>query len=146
MPEPLAWIDDELQSLKKTGLYNTIRTLDSPQGAWLVVDGKKVLNFCSNNYLGLANHPRIVQAATQAMQNYGVGPGAVRSNARTISLHIRFEQRLAAYKKVPAAITFQSGFSANLAVIPALVGKEDVIFSDELYHASIIDGSRLSGA
>ena len=146
MPEPLAWIDDELQSLKKTGLYNTIRTLDSPQGAWLVVDGKKVLNFCSNNYLGLANHPRIVQAATQAMQNYGVGPGAVRSIAGTMSLHIRLEERLAAFKKVPAAITFQSGFSANLAVIPALVGKEDVIFSDELNHASIIDGSRLSGA
>jgi len=146
MPEPLAWIDEELQSLKKTGLYNTIRTLDSPQGAWLVVDGKKVLNFCSNNYLGLANHPHIVQAATQAMQNYGVGPGAVRSIAGTMSLHIRLEERLAAFKKVPAAITFQSGFSANLAAIPALVGKEDVIFSDELNHASIIDGSRLSGA
>jgi glycine C-acetyltransferase len=146
MPEPLAWIDEELQSLKKTGLYNTIRTLDSPQGAWLVVDGKKVLNFCSNNYLGLANHPHIVQAATQAMQNYGVGPGAVRSIAGTMSLHIRLEERLAAFKKVPAAITFQSGFSANLAAIPTLVGKEDVIFSDELNHASIIDGSRLSGA
>jgi glycine C-acetyltransferase len=146
MSEPLAWIDDELRSLKETGLYNTIRTLDSPQGAWLVVDGKNVLNFCSNNYLGLANHPRIVQAATQAMQTYGVGPGAVRSIAGTMSLHVRLEERLAAFKKVPAAITFQSGFSANLAAIPALVGKEDVIFSDELNHASIIDGSRLSGA
>ncbi len=80
------------------------------------------------------------------MKNYGVGPGAVRSIAGTMSLHIRLEERLAAFKKVPSAITFQSGFSANLAVIPALVGKEDVIFSDELNHASIIDGSRLSGA
>jgi len=128
MPEPLTWIDEELKSLRETGLYNTIRTLDSPQGAWLVVDGKKVLNFCSNNYLGLANHPRIVRAATEAMQAYGVGPGAVRSIAGTMSLHIRLEQRLAAFKKVPAAITFQSGFAANLAVIPALVSKRMSFF------------------
>jgi len=146
MTDKLAWIDDELKTLKDTGFYNSIRTLDSPQGAWLVVDGKNVLNFCSNNYLGLANHPRIVQAATDAMQKYGVGPGAVRSIAGTMSLHLQLEKRMAAFKKVEAAITFQSGFSANGATIPALVGKEDVIFSDALNHASIIDGSRLSGA
>lgn len=146
MANKLAWIDEELDTLKTTGFYNTIRTLDSPQGAWLVVDGKKVLNFCSNNYLGLANHPRLVVAATEAMQRYGVGPGAVRTIAGTMSLHLELEQRIAAFKKVDAAITLQSGFSANGATIPALVGKEDVIFSDELNHASIIDGSRLSGA
>ncbi len=146
MTHKLAWIDEELNTLKSTGFYNTIRTLDSPQGAWLVVDGKKVLNFCSNNYLGLANHPRMVAAASQAMQKYGVGPGAVRTIAGTMSLHLELEKRVAAFKKVESAIVFQSGFSANGATIPALVGKEDAIFSDALNHASIIDGSRLSGA
>lgn len=146
MTDKLSWIDDELENLRKTGFYNNIRTLSSPQGAWLVVDGKKVLNFCSNNYLGLANHPRMVKAAEEAMRKYGVGPGAVRSIAGTMDLHLELERRMAAFKHVEAAITFQSGFSANGATIPALVGKEDVIFSDELNHASIIDGSRLSGA
>ena len=139
------WITQEIAGLKDAGLYNTIRTLSSPQGAWLVVDGKKVLNFCSNNYLGLANHPRIVAAAKDAADKYGVGPGAVRSIAGTMDLHLELEKRLAAFKGVEAAITFQSGFNANLATIPALVGKEDVIFSDRLNHASIIDGCRLSG-
>ncbi|MDI6694090.1 MAG: glycine C-acetyltransferase [Anaerolineales bacterium] len=142
----LEWIEKELQSLKDAGLYNRIRTLSSPQGAWLIVDGKRVLNFCSNNYLGLANHPRILQAAKQAMDVYGLGPAAVRSIAGTMDLHVRLEERMAAFKGVEAAITFQSGFNANVAVIPALVGKEDAIFSDELNHASIIDGCRLSGA
>ncbi|GAB4416559.1 MAG: glycine C-acetyltransferase [Anaerolineales bacterium] len=140
------WIKEEIAGLKEAGLYNNIRTLSSPQGAWLVVDGKKVLNFCSNNYLGLANHPRIVSAAKEATDKYGVGPGAVRSIAGTMDLHIELEKRLAAFKGVEAAITFQSGFNANLATIPALVGKGDVIFSDRLNHASIIDGCRLSGA
>ena len=140
------WITQELDSLKQAGLYNRIRTIESPQGAWLLVDGKKVLNFCSNNYLGLANHPDIVAAAKKATDTYGVGPAAVRSIAGTMSLHVELEKRLAAFKGVEAAITFQSGFTANLATIPALVGKEDVIFSDRLNHASIIDGSRLSGA
>lgn len=146
MADKLTWIDTELKTLKDTGFYNNIRTLSSPQGARLVVDGKSVLNFCSNNYLGLANHPRIVQAAADAVRQYGVGPGAVRSIAGTMTLHLELEKRMAAFKRVEAAITFQSGFSANGATIPALVGKEDVIFSDELNHASIIDGSRLSGA
>ena len=140
------WIKEEIAGLKEAGLYNNIRTLSSPQGAWLVVDGKKVLNFCSNNYLGLANHPRIVAAARDATNKYGVGPGAVRSIAGTMDLHIELEKRLAAFKGVDAAITFQSGFNANLATIPALVSKGDVIFSDRLNHASIIDGCRLSGA
>ena len=140
------WIAQELDSLKSQGLYNRIRTIGSPQGAWLVVDGRKVLNFCSNNYLGLANHPRLVAAAKKAADEMGVGPAAVRSIAGTTTLHLELEKRLAAFKGVEAAITFQSGFAANLATIPALVGKEDVIFSDRLNHASIIDGSRLSGA
>ena len=146
MTDKLQWIQDEIQKLKDDGLYNRIRTLSSPQGAWLVVDGKRVLNFCSNNYLGLANHPRIVEAVQQAVRKYGVGPAAVRSIAGTMDLHLELERRLAAFKGVQAAITFQSGFTANMGTIPALVGKDDAIFSDELNHASIIDGSRLSGA
>ena len=139
------WITQELEGLKAQGLYNRIRTIGSPQGAWLVVDGKKVLNFCSNNYLGLANHPKLVAAAKKAMDEMGVGPAAVRTIAGTMTLHLELEKRLAAFKGVEAAITFQSGFTANLATIPALVGKEDVIFTDRLNHASIIDGCRLSG-
>lgn len=139
------WIAQELESLKAQGLYNRIRTIGSPQGAWLVVDGKKVLNFCSNNYLGLANHPKLVAAVKKAVDELGVGPAAVRTIAGTMTLHLELEKRLAAFKGVEAAITFQSGFTANLATIPALVGKEDVIFSDRLNHASIIDGCRLSG-
>jgi glycine C-acetyltransferase len=146
MTERLAWIQQEIEGLKESGLYNRIRTIGSPQGAWLIVDGKKVLNFCSNNYLGLANHPRLIEAARQILDRYGVGPAAVRTIAGTMEIHLELERRLAAFKKVPAAITFQSGFTANLATIPALVGKEDIIFSDELNHASIIDGCRLSGA
>lgn len=146
MSEKLAWIETELQNLKDSGLYNRIRTLSSPQGAWLIVDGQRALNFCSNNYLGLANHPRLVEAAKQAIDRYGVGPAAVRSIAGTMDLHVQLEKRFAKFKGVESAINFQSGFTANLATIPALVGKDDVIISDELNHASIIDGSRLSGA
>jgi glycine C-acetyltransferase len=146
MTNKLQWIQDEIQKLKDDGLYNRIRTLSSPQGAWLIVDGKRVLNFCSNNYLGMANHPRIVQAAQEAVKKYGVGPAAVRSIAGTMELHLELERRLAAFKGVEAAITFQSGFTANMGTIPALVGKDDAVFSDELNHASIIDGCRLSGA
>jgi len=146
MTDKTQWIHDELEGLRQSGLFNTIRTLGSPQGAWLVVDGQRVLNFCSNNYLGLANHPRLIEAARRALDAYGVGPAAVRSIAGTTEPHLELERRLAAFKGVEAAITFQSGFNANLGTIPALVGKEDVIYSDELNHASIIDGSRLAGA
>jgi len=146
MGNRLEWIQQEIDSLKAAGLYNNIRTLNSPQGAWLVVDGKKVLNFCSNNYLGLANHPKLVEAAGNALRRYGVGPGAVRSIAGTMDIHTELERRLAAFKGVEATVVLQSGFSANTAVIPVLVGKEDLIISDALNHASIIDGSRLSAA
>jgi glycine C-acetyltransferase len=141
----LNWLQKEIQTLKDTGLYSQIRTIGSPQGAWLTVDGQKVLNFCSNNYLGLANHPVLVAAAKQAVDEMGLGPAAVRTIAGTTTLHLELEKRLAAFKGVEAAITFQSGFQANTATIPALIGKEDVIFSDRLNHASIIDGCRLSG-
>jgi len=146
MADKLQWIHDEIQNLKDAGFYNRIRTLSFSPGAWLVVDGKRALNFCSNNYLGLANHPYLVKAAQAAVNQYGVGPAAVRTIAGTMDLHIKLEERLAAFKGVSSAITFQSGFTANLATLPAMVGKDDAIFSDELNHASIIDGSRLSGA
>lgn len=146
MTNRLNWIQDEIHNLQEAGLFNRIRTLGSPQGAWLVVDGKKVLNFCSNNYLGLANDPRLVKAAAEAMNKYGVGPGAVRSIAGTMQIHLELEKRIAAFKGVDAAIVLQSGFAANLAAIPAMVQKEDVLFTDELNHASIIDGCRLSSA
>src|SRR6056297_2501592 len=136
----------ELGNLKDEGLYNNIRTLESPQGAWVEINGKEVLNFSSNNYLGLANHSETVKAAKEALDKYGIGPGAVRTIAGTMSLHEELEEKLAKLKKVEATLTFQSGFNSNLAVIPALVGKGDTIYSDELNHASIIDGCRLSGA
>ena len=142
----LDWLNQEIDSLKEQGLYNRIRTIGSAQGALITVDGKNVLNFCSNNYLGLANHPKVVEAAKEATKKYGVGPAAVRSIAGTTDLHIQLEQRLAKFKGAEDVITFQSGFTANLGTISALVGKEDVIFSDRLNHASIIDGCRLSGA
>ncbi|HEX9076576.1 MAG TPA: aminotransferase class I/II-fold pyridoxal phosphate-dependent enzyme, partial [Anaerolineae bacterium] len=146
MSTKLQWISDELKSLKEQGLYNNIRTIGSPQGAWLVVDGKRVLNFCSNNYLGLANDPRLRDAAKRAVDEFGAGPAAVRTIAGNLILHRELEARLAKFKGVEATIAFQSGFTSNLGTISALVGKEDVIFSDELNHASIIDGARLSGA
>src|SRR3990172_13239225 len=142
----LDWLNQELSGLKDQGLYNRIRTIGSAQGARLIVDGKEVLNFCSNNYLGLANHPKVVEAAKEVTRKYGVGPAAVRSIAGTMDLHVQLEQRLARFKGAEDVITFQSGFTANLGTIAALVGKEDVIFSDRLNHASIIDGCRLSGA
>src|SRR3989337_2019942 len=127
MTTRLDWIQQEIDSLKEAGLYNRIRTIGSPQGAWLQVDGVRVLNFCSNNYLGLANHPRLAEAARAAMDTHGIGPAAVRSIAGTMDLHVELDRRMAAFKGVEAAVTFQSGFTANLGVIPALVGKEDII-------------------
>jgi glycine C-acetyltransferase len=144
--DKLQFILDERARLEREGLLITLRTIESPQGAWITVDGEKVLNLCSNNYLGLANHPKLKEAARQAIGDFGVGPAAVRSIAGTMALHTELEKKLARFKRVEAAISFQSGFNSNIATIPALVGKEDLIFSDELNHASIIDGCRLSGA
>jgi glycine C-acetyltransferase len=144
--DKLEFIREDIKGLRDQGLYITVRTIGSPQDGWVTVDGKRTLNFCSNNYLGLANHPRMKQAAKKAIDDLGVGPGAVRSIAGTMTIHLELEKRLAEFKQVEGAISFQSGFSANLAVIPALMGAEDIIFSDELNHASIIDGCRLSRA
>lgn len=144
--ETLRWIEAEMARLQEAGLLTTIRTIESPMDARVIIDGRELLNFCANNYLGLANHPRLRRAAKDAIDRYGIGPGAVRTIAGTMSLHVALEERLAAFKRAEACITFQSGFMANLATIPALVGRGDVIFSDELNHASIIDACRLSRA
>jgi len=144
--ERLKFIEAEMQNLQESKLFINIRTIESPVDAWMVVDGKRVLNLCTNNYLGLANHPVLRQAAKDAIDRWGVGPAAVRSIAGTTGLHLELERRLAAFKGVEAALYVQSGFCANQAAIPVLVGKEDCIFSDRLNHASIIDGCRLSGA
>lgn len=140
------WIKKQVDDLKEQNLYNNILTIESPIGPEIQINGKKLLNFCSNNYLGLANNPEMREAAKAAIDEYGIGPAAVRTIAGTTVLHKKLEEKLAAFKKVDAAITFQSGFIANLAVIPALTGEGDYIFSDELNHASIIDGCRLSKA
>jgi glycine C-acetyltransferase len=146
------FIRNDVKSLKDSGLFIQLRVMGSPADAWMMVDGKRVLNFCTNNYLGLANHPRMKRAARDAIDTWGVGPAAVRSIAGTQGLHVELEQRLAAFKGVEDALYVQSGFCANQAAIAPLVGRDrstgaqDVIFSDRLNHASIIDGARLSGA
>ncbi|MGI6165515.1 MAG: glycine C-acetyltransferase [Limnochordia bacterium] len=142
----LSFLQEQLTALQDSKLYNQIKVIEGAQGAWVEIDGRRMLNLCSNNYLGLANHPALREAAQRAIEEFGVGPGAVRSIAGTNSLHQRLEEQLAHFKKTEAVLSFQSGFNANLAVIPALVGKEDVIISDALNHASIIDGCRLSRA
>jgi len=144
--EKLRFMADELADLESKGLRASIRTVETPQGAWLQVDGKRVLNLASNNYLGLANHPHLVEACKTAMDQFGVGPAAVRTIAGTMSLHVDLEQRLARFKGAEAVIALQSGFTANQAALGSVVGREDAIFSDELNHASIIDGARLSRA
>jgi glycine C-acetyltransferase len=147
-----AFMERELAALKEGGRFIHVRTMESAADAWMIVDGKKVLNFCTNNYLGLANHPEIKDAAKRAIEDWGVGPGAVRTIAGTQALHLEFERRVAAFKSVESALLVQSGFCANQAAIPPLVGRDratgelDVIFSDRLNHASIIDGARLSRA
>ncbi len=146
MKEYMQFIPQEVARLKEEGLFTNIKTLESPQGAWVEINGEKKLNFCSNNYLGLAANPEIRKAAKDAIDKYGVGPGAVRTIAGTMTVHKELEEKLARFKKVEATMVVQSGFSANLSVIPALVGKGDIIYSDSLNHASIIDGSRLSRA
>jgi glycine C-acetyltransferase len=142
----MEWIEDELKVLEERGLLIQYRTAESGQGAWITIDGKKVLNFCSNNYLGFANDPRIVSSVATNIQKYGVGVGAVRTIAGNTKLHKELEKKLAKFKRVEDVLLLQSGFVVNSGVIPALVGKEDVIFSDALNHASIIDGCRLSRA
>jgi glycine C-acetyltransferase len=146
MNNKLNWIDKDTSELKEKGLFKNIKTIESAIDAEIIIDGKKLLNFCSNNYLGFANKEELKKSAIKAIEKYGVGPAAVRTISGTLDLHIKLEKELAKFKKVDAAILFQSGLCANLATIPVLVRPEDVIFSDELNHASIIDGCRLSKA
>jgi glycine C-acetyltransferase len=152
MADKLDFIRNELAEMRGNKSFINIRTMESAADGWMVVDGKKVLNFCTNNYLGLANHPKLKKRAQEAIDKWGVGPAAVRTIAGTQALHLEFERRMAEFKQVDASMLVQSGFCANQAAIPALVGRDretgqqDVIFSDRLNHASIIDGARLSGA
>lgn len=142
----MAFVDQELEDLRAKGLYRRLRDLQSPQGARAKFDGREVINLSSNNYLGLNRHPRLLEAAIKATQEWGAGSGSVRTIAGTMSLHAQLEQKLAEFKHTEAALVFQSGFTCNTGVMPILVGEGDVILSDELNHASIIDGIRLSRA
>ena len=139
-------IDERLQELKELGLYRRIRMISGPQGPRVVLDGKPVLLLCSNNYLGLADHPRVREAAADAAMRWGVGAGASRLVSGTMTVHRRLEERLAEFKHAQTALLFGSGYLANIGVITTLAGRDEVVFSDELNHASIIDGCRLARA
>jgi len=144
--DPLAFLSAELDNLKQQGLYRKLRVLETGQDSTAKFDGTQVVNLSSNNYLGLANHPKLVAAMIKATQEFGAGSGAVRTIAGTMSIHMELERRLAAFKKTESVVVFQSGFTANAGAVSALLNKDDVIISDELNHASIIDGCRLSKA
>jgi glycine C-acetyltransferase len=144
--DPLAYLSNELDSLRQQGLYRRLRILDGEQRATTSFDHRQVVNLSSNNYLGLTTHPRLREAAIEATRRFGVGSGSVRSIAGTMDIHMELERRLAAFKKTEAVVVFQSGFAANAGTVAAVLSKDDVVVSDELNHASIIDGSRLSRA
>jgi len=142
----LDFITERLDELKDQGIYRRLTVLESPAGARCKINSKDVINLSSNNYLGLANHPRLIKAAKDAIDKWGVGAGAVRTIVGNMTIHEDLEQKLADFKHVEAVLVFTSGFTANAGVIPAVVDKGDVIISDELNHASIIDGCKLSKA
>jgi glycine C-acetyltransferase len=144
--DPLAFLADEIEELKRQSLYRPLRVMRGAQESRTTMDGRAVISLSSNNYLGLATHPRLIEAALEAVRQLGAGSGAVRTIAGTMELHEELERRLAAFKHVEAVLTFQSGFTANSGVIPTITGENDLIVSDELNHASIIDGVRLSKA
>jgi glycine C-acetyltransferase len=144
--DPLSFLNEEIASLKEQGLYRQLRILESESAAHATFDRKSVVNLSSNNYLGLTTHPKLVAAALAATEKYGVGSGSVRTISGTMALHMELERRLAAFKHVEAVVVFQSGFAANAGTVAAVLTKEDVVISDELNHASIIDGCRLSRA
>jgi glycine C-acetyltransferase len=144
--DPLSYLGEELDSLKKQDLYRKLRVLEDEQKAHTTFDHRSVVNLSSNNYLGLTTHPRLRQAALKATETYGVGSGSVRTIAGTMALHMELERRLAEFKKVEAVVVFQSGFTANAGTVSAILTKDDVVISDALNHASIIDGCRLSRA
>ena len=146
MSDALAYLEDELAELREQKLFRYPKVLTGQQEAKAVYDGREVINLSSNNYLGLATHPRMIAAAAKAAQEFGAGSGAVRTIAGTMDMHVELEKKIAAFKHTEAALVFQSGFTANAGTVAAVLGKEDVIVSDELNHASIIDGCRLSRA
>ncbi|MBA2373788.1 MAG: glycine C-acetyltransferase [Chloroflexi bacterium] len=145
-PDPLAFLDDELAGLRERHLYRPLRIMSSAQGPIVSVDRRRVISLSSNDYLGLTHHPRLRAAALAAVRDFGVGSGAVRTIAGTMTMHEELEAELAVFKGTEAVLTFQSGFSANTGVIPTITGETDLIVSDALNHASIIDGMRLSKA
>jgi glycine C-acetyltransferase len=144
--DPLAFLADEVQELKDKHLYRPLRVMASEQGPIATIDGREVISFSSNDYLGLTHHPRLREAALRAVSEFGVGSGAVRTIAGTMSMHEALERELAEFKHTEATLTFQSGFTANTGIIPVVATEQDLIVSDELNHASIIDGMRLSKA
>ncbi len=143
---PLSYLTEQLNELKARGTHFNLRVLEDEQGPECTFDGKKVINLASNNYLGLTTHPKLREAALAATRKYGVGSGAVRTIAGTMKIHMELEEKIARFKNVEACVVFQSGFTANAGTVSAVLGKEDLIISDELNHASIIDGCRLSRA
>jgi glycine C-acetyltransferase len=144
--DPLSFLSDQLNDLKAKGTHFRLRVLDDEQAPVCTFDGKKVINLASNNYLGLTTHPKLREAALAATRKYGVGSGAVRTIAGTMKIHMELEEKIARFKNVEACVVFQSGFTANAGTVSAILGKEDFIISDQLNHASIIDGARLSRA
>jgi glycine C-acetyltransferase len=146
MNDPLAYLGEQLEAWKQAGTYQRLRVLESESAAESRFDGKDVINLASNNYLGLTTHPKLREAALEATRRYGVGSGAVRTISGTMSLHLQLEERIARFKNVEACVVFQSGFAANAGTVAAVLTPEDHIVSDELNHASIIDGCRLSRA
>jgi glycine C-acetyltransferase len=144
--DPLSYLSDQLHDLKAKGTYFRLRVLDDEQAPECTFDGKHVINLASNNYLGLTTHPKLREAALEATRKYGVGSGAVRTIAGTMRIHMQLEEKIARFKDVEACVVFQSGFTANAGTVSAVLGKDDFIISDQLNHASIIDGARLSRA
>src|SRR6266852_3802338 len=144
--DPLAYLTTELTSLKEQGLYRRLRILEDEQKPTTTFDHRTVVNLSSNNYLGLTTHPRLRERALDAIRQFGVGTGSVRTIAGTMAIHMELERRLAEFKKTEAVVVFQSGFTANAGTVSAVLGKDDIVVSDELNHASIIDGCRLSRA
>jgi glycine C-acetyltransferase len=143
---PLSYLSDQIEELKAKGTHFRLRVLDDEQAPVCTFDGKKVINLASNNYLGLTTHPKLREAALAATREYGVGSGAVRTIAGTMKIHMELEEKIARFKNVEACVVFQSGFTANAGTVSAILGKDDFIISDQLNHASIIDGARLSRA
>src|SRR5881628_3445012 len=143
---PMQYVSDQLKEMREKGVAPRLRVLEGEQRPVCIFDGKQVINLASNNYLGLTTHKALRKAALDAVKRYGAGAGAVRTIAGTMKLHMELEEQIAAFKNVEACVVFQSGFTANAGTVSAVLGKEDLIISDELNHASIIDGARLSRA